>query len=115
MVVHYLLSWYTPPTYTRNDMGQKCEGNCDLCFKKSLKKRLTIIKEKPEVAEWWLDMEGKYSSESIPRFDLRTNISIEQLVEMAERPFTKAQDLHQLDKQQCDLFDFETDCFCKAN
>ena len=30
MVVHYLLSWYTPPTYTRNDMGQKCEGNCGL-------------------------------------------------------------------------------------
>lgn len=90
------------------------EGNCDLCFKKSLKKRLTIIKERPDVAKWWLDMEKNYSSESIPRFDLRTNVSIEQLIEMAKQPFTKAHDLHELDKQQCDLFEFETDCTCKA-
>jgi hypothetical protein len=91
------------------------EGNCDLCFKKSLKKRLTIIKENPNVADWWLKMEKKYSSESIPRFDLRTNKSIEQLVEMAKQPFTRAEDLHELSKQQCDLFEFETDCFCKAS
>ncbi len=91
------------------------EGNCDLCFKKSLKKRLTIIKERPNVAEWWSDMESKYSSETVPRFDLRTNVSIDKLIEMADRPFTKAHDLHELSKQQCDLFDFETDCFCKAN
>jgi len=91
------------------------QGNCDLCFKKSLKKRLTIIKENPEIAKWWLEMEEKYSSEEIPRFDLRTNKSIEELVEMAKRPFTKAQDLHELSQQQCDLFEFETDCFCKAS
>jgi len=98
------------------DLGLKdYEGNCDLCFKKSLKKRLTIIKENPKVAEWWLEMEKKYSSEEIPRFDLRTNKSIEELVEMAQRPFTKAQDLHELSQQQCDLFEYETDCFCKAS
>jgi 3'-phosphoadenosine 5'-phosphosulfate sulfotransferase (PAPS reductase)/FAD synthetase len=98
------------------DLGLKdYEGNCDLCFKKSLKKRLTIIKENPESAKWWLEMEQKYSSEKIPRFDLRTNKSIEELVEMAQRPFTKAQDLHELSQQQCDLFEFETDCFCKAS
>jgi hypothetical protein len=34
---------------------------------------------------------------------------------MAQRPFTKAQDLHELSQQQCDLFEFETDCFCKAS
>jgi 3'-phosphoadenosine 5'-phosphosulfate sulfotransferase (PAPS reductase)/FAD synthetase len=97
------------------DLGLKdYEGNCDLCFKKSLKKRLTIIKENPESAKWWLEMEQKYSSEEIPRFDLRTNKSIEQLVEMAKRPFTKAKDLHELSQQQCDLFEYETDCFCKA-
>ena len=49
------------------------EGNFDLCFKKSLRKRLTIIKENPEAAEWWLDMEKKYGTEQYPRFDLRTN------------------------------------------
>lgn len=91
------------------------EGNCDLCFKKSLKKRLTIIKENPKVADWWLEMENKYSSEEIPRFDLRTNKSIEELIELSKLPFTRAEDLHELSKKQCDLFDFETDCFCKAN
>ncbi len=85
-----------------------------MCFKKSLKKRLTIIKENPEKAKWWLEMEQKYSSEEVPRFDLRTNKSIEQLVEMAKGPFTTAKDLHELSQQQCDLFEFETDCFCKA-
>jgi 3'-phosphoadenosine 5'-phosphosulfate sulfotransferase (PAPS reductase)/FAD synthetase len=97
------------------DLGLKdYEGNCDLCFKKSLKKRLTIIKQNPDSAKWWLDMEQKYSSEDIPRFDLRTNKSIEQLIEMAQRPFTKAKDLHELSQEQCDLFEYETDCFCKA-
>jgi 3'-phosphoadenosine 5'-phosphosulfate sulfotransferase (PAPS reductase)/FAD synthetase len=97
------------------DLGLKdYEGNCDLCFKKSLKKRLTIIKENPEKANWWLDMEQKYSSEEVPRFDLRTNKSIDQLVDMAKRPFTKAKDLHELSQEQQDLFEYETDCFCKA-
>jgi hypothetical protein len=91
------------------------EGNCDLCFKKSLKKRLTIIKENSNVADWWEKMENKYSSEIIPRFDLRTNKSITEIKQLAKLPFQKAEDLHELSKQQCNLFDFETDCFCKAN
>ena len=73
------------------------------------------IKENPKVADWWLEMENKYSSEEIPRFDLRTNKSIEELIELSKLPFTRAEDLHELSKKQCDLFDFETDCFCKAN
>jgi hypothetical protein len=109
----FIRSWWEKQSF---DLQLKdYEGNCDLCFKKSLKKRLTIIKENPNVAEWWLEMEKKYSSESIPRFDLRTNKSIEQLVKMAKQPFTRAEDLHELSKQQCDLFEFETDCFCKAS
>ncbi len=109
----FIRNWWEKQSF---DLGLKdYQGNCDLCFKKSLKKRLTIIKENPESAKWWLEMEQKYSSEEIPRFDLRTNKSIEELVEMAKRPFTKAQDLHELSQQQCDLFEFETDCFCKGS
>lgn len=91
------------------------EGNCDLCFKKSLKKRLTILKENPAAGTWWKEMEKRYGNESVPRFDLRTNKSIEEQIELSKRPFTKAQDLHELNKQQCDLFEFETDCMCKMN
>jgi len=98
------------------DLGLKdYEGNCDLCFKKSLKKKLTIIKERPNVSDWWQQMENNYSTEVVPRFDLRTNLTIEQLVKMAEQPFTQAKDLHELNKQQLQMFEFETDCYCKAS
>ena len=95
------------------------EGNCDLCFKKSLRKRLTLIKQNPNIAEWWLDMEEKYSSEKVPRFDLRTNFSIEQLIQLSKQPFKVIKDKHDINKQQVSLFDnldmdIETDCFCKA-
>lgn len=108
----FIRNWWERQSF---DLGIKdYEGNCDLCFKKSLKKRLTIIKENPDVSKWWQDMEETYSSEVIPRWDLRTNKSIEELVEMAKLPFTRAEDLHELSKQQKELFEFETDCFCKT-
>lgn len=109
----FIRNWWDKQSFDLN--LKDYEGNCDLCFKKSLKKRLTIIKENPSIADWWQEMENKYSSEQIPRFDLRTNKSITELKEIAKNPFSKAEDLHELSKMQCDLFDFETDCFCKAN
>ena len=109
----FIRSWWDKQPF---DLKLKdYEGNCDLCFKKSTKKRLTIIKENPKVADWWLEMEQKYGNEQVPRFDLRSNLSIEQLVIMAQNPFNKANDLHELSKKQQSLFEFETDCFCKAN
>ena len=108
----FIRSWWDGQSF---DLELKdYEGNCDLCFKKSTKKRLTIIKENPNVAEWWQRMEETYGNEDIPRFDLRTNLSIEQLVSMAQKPFTRAEDLHELDKKQCSLFDVSTDCLCKS-
>lgn len=95
------------------------QGNCDLCFKKSLRKRLTLIKENPNIADWWLKTEQKYSTESIPRYDLRTNKSIEEIIKLSKEPFKTVHDKHELEKKQGALFDvnldYETDCFCKAN
>jgi len=108
----FIRNWWENQTF---DLELKdYEGNCDLCFKKSLKKRLTIVKENPKIAEWWEKMENKYSSETIPRFDLRTNKSIAEIKELSKKPFTQAKDLHELSKTQIELFNFETDCFCKA-
>jgi len=108
----FIRNWWENQTF---DLELKdYQGNCDLCFKKSLKKRLTIVKENPKIAEWWEKMENKYSSETIPRFDLRTNKSIAEIKELAKKPFTQAKDLHELSKTQIELFNFETDCFCKA-
>ena len=95
------------------------EGNSDLCFKKSLRKRLTIIKEKPESAKWWSDMEQNYGNDQYPRFDLRTNKTVSEIVELSKKPFRTIEDKHESSKKQTSLFDnldmdMETDCFCKA-
>ena len=108
----FIRSWWDKQPF---DLKLKdYEGNCDLCFKKSTKKKLTLIKENKDVADWWLNMEEIYGDDNVPRFDLRTNLSIRQLVDLAKKPFTKAEDLHELDKKQCSLFDVSTDCLCKS-
>ena len=109
----FIRNWWSRQNF---DLGLKdYQGNCDLCFKKSLKKRLTIIKEKPKIADWWLQMETKYSSDEIPRFDLRTNKSIQQLIDLSKLKFTTAKDLHELSQNEKELFEYETDCFCKSS
>lgn len=35
------------------------QGNCDLCFLKATGKREKILKDNPEVADWWIKMEEK--------------------------------------------------------
>ena len=98
------------------------QGNCDLCFKKSLRKKLTIIKEDPDSAEWWSNMEKKFGTESVPRFELAINgkkgHTIEELVELAKKPFQTVHDVHEISLTQNTLFDLdldsESDCYCKA-
>ncbi|WP_207510436.1 phosphoadenosine phosphosulfate reductase domain-containing protein [Longitalea luteola] len=38
------------------------EGNCDLCWKKSNRKLITILKENPHLADWWREMENRYGT-----------------------------------------------------
>jgi hypothetical protein len=33
------------------------EGNCDLCFLKGVRKRRAIMRDKPELAQWWVRIE----------------------------------------------------------
>lgn len=35
------------------------EGNCDLCFLKGARKLINIIREKPELADWWIEQERR--------------------------------------------------------
>ena len=37
--------------------GESLLGNCDLCFLKSIDKKMNIIRENPEKAIWWAKME----------------------------------------------------------
>ena len=39
--------------------GATIWGNCDLCFLKGYGAKLSIIRERPDLAEWWIDQESK--------------------------------------------------------
>jgi len=97
------------------------KGNCDLCFEKSNRKLMTIIKEEPNTAIWWDNMIKKYShkkKENSPSYNdlLKENNgmtfyrgykTIEDLVKMAQQPFSKATDEYIYEN---DLFDLEGEC-----
>lgn len=38
---------------------QPHEGNCDLCFLKGLRKRRQIIRDRPDLAAWWIEQEAR--------------------------------------------------------
>ena len=95
-------------------------GNCDMCFEKSNRKLMTIINEKPDKAVWWDKMIKKYSKITIEGKDsynhfaenggmnfYRQNKTIEDLIEMAKQPFSKATDEYIYEN---DLFDLEGEC-----
>lgn len=93
------------------------QGNCNLCFLKSKRKRMTIISEDKNIAEWWEKMEDKYADENRPMFDVRGNVTISELVKDATLPFQRAIDKHDERQLQGNLFDLDLDtefeCFCK--
>lgn len=70
------------------------EGNCDCCYKKSLRKLLTIAVERPELFQWWIDMEKKYENYvpksrntenvKLPLRFFRGNLSASDILEMSK-------------------------------
>lgn len=46
-----------------NNKGVTDWGNCDLCFLKGLSKKMSIIRERPELADWWISEEQRLSEE----------------------------------------------------
>jgi len=97
------------------------KGNCDLCFEKSNRKLMTIIKEEPNLIDWWdrmIKQYGNIKKESSPSYNdlleenngmtfYRGYNTIEDLVKLAEQPFAKATDEY---IYESDLFDLEGDC-----
>lgn len=35
------------------------EGNCDLCFLKGAGKLIRIMRDRPDLADWWIDQEQR--------------------------------------------------------
>lgn len=92
------------------------EGNCDLCWKKGLRKLMTIVKENPEFAEWWREMDKKYSmftpksreNKAKPPYKFfRDNMTIDDIIEESKFDFIPSVDeSKEIDKyKQMALFD----------
>ena len=89
------------------------QGNCDLCYKKSDRKILTIIKENPNQLDWWREMEKKYGEGQYTFF--RGNRTASDMIELSKGRFRVAVDEYENDQKQSKLFDVEYDCFCKSS
>lgn len=96
------------------------KGNCDMCFEKSNRKLITTIIQEPNIIDWWDDMINKYSQipiEDKPSYNAyaenggmsfyRQNQSVEDLIKLAQQPFSKATNEYVYEN---DLFDLEGDC-----
>jgi hypothetical protein len=90
------------------------EGNCDLCWKKSVRKKLTLITENPKISDWWVEMEKRYGWLQIPHRQKltapcvfhRSNTSTEELIKKAQtEDFKKVTD---------PFYDEEEACTCSA-
>ena len=69
-------------------------GNCDLCFLKDLKQKLSIVKRYPEKVIWWASMEDKIGAQF-------------------RRDHPKYSDMVKRATEQIDMFaDESIECFC---
>jgi 3'-phosphoadenosine 5'-phosphosulfate sulfotransferase (PAPS reductase)/FAD synthetase len=79
-----------------NNNGKTLAGNCDLCYLKGRKTLTKIIKEKPDLAEWWIEQERKINA------TFRKDGNYIDLVNLTN-----------LEEKQIELFDDDTrSCFC---
>jgi len=72
-------------------------GNCDLCYLKSTKKRIAVLKEKPEVAKFWSEIEQEHGQQ----FD--REYSVKQLYKIATGNAL-------LDESKCQTNDIDCNC-----
>jgi hypothetical protein len=105
------------------------EGNCDDCYLKSKRKKITLIIEELEKnsAEYlfWKKLEDEFATDRQPMFDVYRNLSLEDLIDEAilihngKKQFRKQLDKEEEREIQTMFFepeyDLEFDCFCKAN
>jgi 3'-phosphoadenosine 5'-phosphosulfate sulfotransferase (PAPS reductase)/FAD synthetase len=80
--------------------GETINGNCDLCFLKSLPKIITLVAQKPERAVWWAKQE-EWAQTQTQGDGNRFRI---------DRP--RYANIHNFVDRQGDMFDDSIECFC---
>ncbi len=46
-----------------NNNGTTDWGNCDLCYLKGMNKKITIMRERPDLGDWWIELEDSMKAE----------------------------------------------------
>ena len=89
------------------------QGNCKWCWKKSLRKHLTLLNESPEAYSFPERMEAEHglsghNVDGNKRVFFRNNLSTRDLKELARKPFSPAED-DSVIYPEPDLFGFDLD------
>ena len=71
------------------------EGNCDLCFLKGMRKKTELLRDKPQVAQWWINMEELIGATFHKGYKVREVLDVSQT--------------------QTKLFDNDIECFCSID
>jgi 3'-phosphoadenosine 5'-phosphosulfate sulfotransferase (PAPS reductase)/FAD synthetase len=64
-----------------NNNGVTDWGNCDLCFLKATNKKHSIIRERPDLADWWINQEhqaGDFFKRGMPSYETMKLIATDQ-------------------------------------
>ena len=96
------------------------EGNCDFCFKKSLRKLLTLTIENPDKIKWWAEMEEKYEyyipknrkKQNKKTTFFRNGLTTKDLIELSNKDFERATDDSKYIENQLSLFDLDISNGC---
>lgn len=64
------------------------KGNCDLCFLKAKWKRLSILRDDPTAANWWINWEKKFQQKGVTGDGARwqAGLSYETLLKESQHP-----------------------------
>ena len=94
-----------------NHSGKTLAGNCDLCFLKGTRTLIKLIKEKPELADWWIEQEQKI--EKLNRGTEYENKKVSTATFNKSRSYTDLVELARLDAKQISMFEDDgRSCFC---
>lgn len=89
-------------------------GNCTFCHKKSLRKKLTIAADFPELVKPWDEMEqehGDVGEGDYDKFSARDKLYVRDIVRLATAPFEKFKEAKKLPYDP--KLDMESSCVCR--
>ncbi len=103
-----ILAWWKEQPF---DLRLKdWEGNCDLCFKKGQKKRRRIMRDRPDLAQWWIDQEAAVAGVTQKPSGAVFRIDAPPYARLLEQVVTSPL-LPIITDEACDIDDLD-DCAC---